>query len=466
MQENRGDPAAPDVEVRDANGHIADSFIERMNATVDAADAAGLLQLVEPLHEADLADVLEALSSDDRKTVVRLLGDKFDFLSLTEMDETVRAEILEAMPRAAVVEAVRDLDTDDAVYILEDLDESERRQILDQIPEGESAALRRGLDYPEDTAGRRMQSEFIAVPPFWTVGQTIDYMRDSDDLPDDFYELFIIDPGFRPIATVALNHLLRSKRPVKMEAIADDDIYTVDAMLDQEEVARIFKRYDLVSSAVIDGSGRLVGVITVDDIIDVIEQEADEDIRRLGGVGDEEISDSIIETTRSRFTWLLVNLGTALFASWIISLFDATLEQMVALAVLMPIVASMGGNAGTQTMTVAVRALATRDLARFNVRRVIMRETAVGLLNGVLFAIMLGVITAVWFVNPQLGVIIGVAMIVNLLAAGLFGILIPLGLERARLDPAIASGAFVTTVTDVVGFFAFLGLAAWWFGLG
>lgn len=467
MQDNEIDlEAAPEPEVRDDEGDITETFLDRVEGAISQDDAAALLGLVEPLHEADLADVFEALSSDERNTAVKLLGDKFDFLALTEMDETVRSEILEAMPQEAVVEAVRELETDDAVYILEDLDEGERQEILEQIPEGERAALRRGLDYPEETAGRRMQSEFIAVPPFWTVGQTIDYMRDSDDLPDDFYELFIVDPSFRPVGTVALNRLLRTKRPIKMDAIMDEDLYAVEADLDQEEVARTFQRYDLVSAAVTDASGRLVGVITVDDIIDVIEQEADEDIRRLGGVGDEEISDSVVDTTKSRFTWLLVNLGTAIFASWIISLFDATLEQMVALAVLMPIVASMGGNAGTQTMTVAVRALATRDLARFNVRRVIARETIVGLLNGVLFALLLGLVTALWFTNAQLGVIIGAAMIINLLAAGVFGILIPIGLDRAKLDPAIASGAFVTTVTDVVGFFAFLGLAAWWFGLG
>lgn len=464
MQET-GVDAHEAIAVRDDDGFISEPFLERVGALVGARDDSRLVALIEPLHEADLADVLEALPSEDRQTFVNLLGRQFDFLALTEVDETVRGEILENLPTERVAEGVRDLDTDDAVYILEDMDEGEQKEILAQIPPSERAALRRSLDYPDETAGRRMQSEFIAVPPFWTVGQTIDYMRDSDDLPDDFYEIFIVDPTYRPVGTVSLNRLLRAKRPVKLDEIMETELYEVHANDDQEEVARSFERYDLVSAAVVDDSERLVGVITVDDIIDVIEEEADEDIMRLGGVGDEEISDSVLITTKNRFTWLLVNLATAIFASWVISRFDATIEQMVALAVLMPIVASMGGNAGTQTMTVAVRALATQDLARFNVRRVVTRETLVGFLNGCVFAVIMGAVAALWFSSVQLAMVIGAAMVVNLLAAGLFGIIIPLGLHRLKLDPAIASGVFVTTVTDVVGFFAFLGLATLWLGL-
>ncbi|MDP2619962.1 MAG: magnesium transporter [Hyphomicrobiales bacterium] len=451
--------------VRAEDGHIAPAFLERVSAAVEAGDREALAALAQPLHEADLADVLEALRPEQRNLMVQLLGPEFDFLALTEVDDSVRDEILEILPNEAVAEGVRDLDTDDAIHILQDLEESEQKDILARIPATERATLRRGLEFPEETAGRRMQSEFIAVPPFWTVGQTIDYMRDSDDLPDDFYEIFVIDPAFRPLGTVSLNHLLRAKRPVAMQAIMKPEIYTVKATDDQEEVARTFERYDLVSAAVVDESGRLVGVITVDDIIDVIEEEADEDIRRLGGVGDEEISDTVLTATKSRFVWLLVNLGTAILASWVISLFDASITQMVALAVLMPIVASMGGNAGTQTMTVAVRAIATGELARFKVKRVITRETLVGFLNGCMFAVIIGSVAGLWFDNAQLGGVMAVAMVVNMLAAGLFGILIPVGLQRLKLDPAVASGVFVTTVTDVVGFFAFLGLAAWWFGL-
>lgn len=452
--------------VREAGGGIAAAFLQNIVTAVDAGDADALVRMAEPLHEADLADILESLTSERRQAFVRLLGPKFDFLTLTEVDDKVREEILDMLPARVVAEGVRELDTDDAVYILEDLEEGEQREILAQIPETERATLRRSLEFPEDTAGRRMQSDFIAVPPFWTVGQTIDHMRESDDLPDDFYELFVVDPAFRPTGTVSLNRLLRAKRPVKMATLMEPEFYTVAATDDQEQVARLFERYDLVSAAVVDGSGRLVGVITVDDIIDVIEEEADEDIRLLGGVGQEEISDTVLRTTRSRFTWLLINLGTALVAASVINLFDATIEEMVALAVLMPVVASMGGNAGTQTMTVTVRALATGDLARFNIRRVITREGTVGFLNGCLFALLMGTVAAAWFRNVQLGFIIGLALIVNMFAAGLFGTLIPLTLNRLKVDPAVASGPFVTTTTDVIGFFAFLGLAAWWFGLG
>ncbi len=304
-----------------------------------------------------------------------------------------------------------------------------------------------------------MQTDVIAVPPFWTVGRTIDYMRESDDLPDDFYEIVVVDPQYRPVGSVALNKLLRSKRPVSIEKIMDADVQTVRADLDQEEAARLFERYNLVSAAVVDEHDRLVGVMMFDDIVDVIQEEAEEDIRGLAGVGDEEISDTVIYTARSRFTWLLLNLVTAIMASGVIAIFDATLQQMVALAILMPIVASMGGNAGTQTMTVAVRALATKELAGYNIRRFVNREMLVGLINGVVFAVIIGVVAAAWFSNIPLGAVIATSMVVNLFCAGLFGIAIPVSLDKMGIDPAVASSVFLTTVTDVVGFFAFLGLA-------
>jgi magnesium transporter len=307
-----------------------------------------------------------------------------------------------------------------------------------------------------------MQTDLIAVPPFWSVGQTIDYMREAEDLPDRFYEIFVVDPAYHLLGSVALNHLLRSKRPITIESITDRDIHPLQVEADQEAVARQFERYNLTSAPVIDDGGRLVGVITADDVVEVVQEEASEDILRMGGVAGESVSDSVWQTTKHRFTWLLANLVTAILASVVISLFEATIEQMVALAVLMPIVASMGGNAGTQTMTVAVRALATQDLGPVNAMRVILRESAVGLLNGLLFAAIMAAIAFFWFGSGQLGLVIGLAMIVNLFAAALAGILIPLGLEELGLDPAIASGVFVTTVTDVVGFFAFLGLAALW----
>ena len=457
--------ADQDIAVRDDDGDISPEFLGRVAEAVHGEDRALLGDLTHELHEADLADLIEAFKPDIREAFVRLRDSDFNMLALTEVDDRVRDEILEFLPADTVAEGVRELEVDDAVSILEDMDEGEQSEILDFIPATERAALRRGLDYPEDSAGRRMQHHLVAVPPHWTVGQTIDYMRETDDLPDDFYMIYIVDPSYHPLGNVALNTLLRTKRPVLMEDIVEPDFYTVEATADQEEVARMFERYDLISAAVTDEDGRMVGVITVDDIIDVIEEEADEDIRRLAGVGDEEISDTILSATRSRITWLLINLVTAILASTVISLFDATIEQMVALAVLMPIVASMGGNAGTQTMTVVVRALATGEIDSFNVARVINREAMVGLVNGVVFALLTGAVAWGWFGNFQLGMIIGLAMVVNMLAAGLAGIFVPLSLERMNVDPAIASGTFVTTVTDVVGFFAFLGFAGWWFGL-
>jgi magnesium transporter len=454
-----------DIAVRDDDSNISPEFLRRVADAVSNEDRAQLGELTVELHEADLADLIEAFKPDIREAFVRLQDSDFNMLALTEVDDRVRDEILDFLPADTVAEGVRDLEVDDAVSILEDLDEGEQTEILDFIPATERAALRRGLDYPEDSAGRRMQHHLVAVPPHWTVGQTIDYMRETDDLPDDFYMIYIVDPSYHPLGNVALNTLLRTKRPVPMEDIADSDFYTVEATADQEEVARLFERYDLISAAVTDEDGRMVGVITVDDIIDVIEEEADEDIRRLAGVGDEEISDTILSAARSRITWLSINLVTAILASTVISLFDATIEQMVALAVLMPIVASMGGNAGTQTMTVVVRALATGEIDSFNVARVINREAMVGLVNGVVFALLTGTVTWFWFDNFQLALIIGLAMVVNMLAAGLAGIFVPLGLEGMNVDPAIASGTFVTTVTDVVGFFAFLGFAGWWLGL-
>ncbi|MCW2307217.1 magnesium transporter [Rhodobium gokarnense] len=450
---------------RDEEGNLSQEFVEFVGAAVEADDADRLKALTEDLHEADLADLIDALHPANQSKLVRLLGRDFDFVALTELDDAVRVRILDELPPEAVAEGMRELDSDDAAHILEDLDEPDKDAILEQMSFVERLQLQRVLEYPEESAGRRMQTDFIAVPPFWTVGQTIDYLREAEELPEEFYQIFVVDPGFRLQGTLPLDALLRSKRPQKISEIMRGSPYLVSATDDQEEVAHLFERYNLISAAVTDDSERLVGVIHIDDIVDVIQEEVDEDIKRMAGIGDEEVSDSILATVKSRFTWLLVNLATAVLASLVIGLFDATIQQMVALAVLMPIVASMGGNAGTQTMTVAVRALATRDIDIFNARRIISREAIVGFLNGVLFAVVIGVIAAVWFDNVGLGGVIAAAMVVNMVAAGLFGILIPLTLNKLRVDPAIASGVFVTTVTDVVGFFAFLSFAAWWFGL-
>lgn len=456
-----------DPPFRDEEGHVNPDFVEAVAATVEASDGARLRALVEDFHKADVGDLLEALEPDDRPRLIELLGSDFDFAALTEVDDAVREDILEELETSTVVEGMRDLDSDDAVYILEGLDAADKAEILDRLPAIERVALQRSLDYPNDSAGRRMQTEFIAVPPFWSVGQTIDFMRESENLPDTFYEIFIVDPAVRLLGSVPLDRLLRTKRPVPISDLMNDEIQRVRAVDPQEDVARLFERYNLVSAAVVDEGERLVGVMTIDDVVDVIEEEADADIKALGGVKpDEEISDDVWYITRSRFWWLFLNLLTAFLASSVLKGFEAELEKMVALAVLAPIVASQGGNAGTQTMTVAVRALATRDLGPWNMVRVVTRETMVGLLNGVGFALITGVLAALWYSNPGLGVVIGLAMVTNLLAAALAGILIPVALDRSGADPAVSSGAFVTTVTDVVGFFSFLGIATLWFGLG
>ena len=454
--------AAGEVELRDEEGGIRSDFLHAVVSALDAGDAATVRELTLKLHEADLADLIQLLRPEQRGTLIATLGDDFKVAALPELDEAVRDQVLEGMPSQQVAEALQQLESDEAVYVIEDLDKEEQSDILAKLPSFERAALERSLEYPEDSAGRIMQTDLIAVPPFWSVGQTIDYMSEAEDLPDRFYEVFVVDPGFHLIGSVALNRLLRSKRTGSVESITDHDVHPILAEADQEEVARQFERYNLTSAPVVDEDKRLVGVITADDVVEVVQEEASEDILRMGGVAGESVSDSVWRTTRLRFTWLLVNLATAILASLVISLFGATIEQMVALAVLMPIVASMGGNAGTQTMTVAVRAIATQDLGSVNALRVITRETAVGILNGVLFAAIMGVIVYFWFGSEPLGLVIAAAMIVNLIVAAVAGILIPLGMEALGLDPAIASGVFVTTVTDVVGFFAFLGLAAMW----
>ena len=456
--------AALPIALRDEDDNLSSAFLDALVEAIETRDAPRARALTEELHEADLGAILEQLTFDQRPELIQLLGDSFDFTALTELDETTRVEILEELPTETVAEGMRELDSDDAVYILEDLDQAERDEILAQMPSLERLALKRSLDFPEESAGRRMQTEFIAVAPFWTVGQTIDYMRDADDLPEAFHELFVVDPSYRLLGRVALDRLLRAKRTVKIADLIDETPHVVHAIDELESVARVFQRYNLISAAVVDESDRLVGLMTIDDVVDIIEQAADEDIKRLGGVGDEEVSDRVWSIARSRFPWLFINMITAILASFVIGFFQDELQRMVALAVLMPIVASQGGNAGTQTMTVAVRALATRELGPHNMMRVIGREVFVGFLNGMLFATIVGAMAVVRFGVLDLGFVIAAAMVINLIAAALGGILIPLALHRMKVDPAVASGAFVTTITDVVGFFSFLGFAALWFG--
>lgn len=446
-------------------GSVDASFLSHIANAIAEGDTETLLRDVSHLHQSEIGDLLEALQPEQRRDLVNLMGATFDFTALTEVDDSIRRDIVEAMPNEQIAQAVQQLDSDDAVYILEDLDPADQNEILAQLPFTERVRLRRSLSYPEETAGRRMQTEFVAVPPFWTVGQTIDYMREARELPDSFAQIFVIDPTFRLVGTVDLDRILRTQRAVKIEEIMRETRHAIPATMDQEEAAQIFEQYDLLSAAVVDENERLVGVLTIDDVVDVITQEAEEDLMRLGGVGDEELSDTVLATSRSRVPWLLINLVTAFFAASIISLFDHTIESVVALAVLMPIVAGMGGNAGSQTMTVTVRALATGSLGLHNASRVIRREIGVGLINGVIFAALIGTVAGVWFQSPTIGGIIACAMVVNMFTAALAGILIPMLLDRFGADPAVASAVFLTTVTDVVGFFAFLGLATWWFGL-
>ncbi len=460
------DVAPSSVALRDEDGAVRADFVARIVQAITAGDSATLRELVGELHQADVGDLIEALDPELRSRLVRLMGHDFDFSALTEVDDTVREEILEELPAEAVAEGVRELDSDDAVAILADLPKDEQTEILEQLPPPERVALARSLLYPENSAGRRMQTEFMAVPPVWTVGRTIDYLRETPDLPDRFWEIYVVDSAGRLQGTVALDRLLRTKRPVPIAELIDEEMHSVRVTDDQEDVARLFEHYDLVATPVVDEADRLVGVITFDDIVDVIEQAAEEDIRALGGVGrEEELSDPVWFVARGRFNWLLVNLATAFLASSVLGLFEGELQKMVALAILAPIVASQGGNAATQTMTVAVRALATHELSSANATRIILREVLVGLVNGLAFAVITGVAAAVWFKVPDLGLVIGLAMICNLLAGALGGILVPLVLHRFHADPAISSGVFVTTVTDVVGFFSFLGIATLWFGL-
>lgn len=463
---NPGAGATAEPPLRDAEGAVNPVFVARVADAVRAEQAELLCRLVGDLHEADLGNLIEALEPELRPRLVELVGADFDFSALTEVDDTVREEILEELEPETVAEGVRELETDDAVNLLQDLPEEDQAEILDRLSVAERATLEHILDYPESSAARRMQTEFIAVPPAWTVGRTIDYLRDTSDLPERFYEIYVVEEAGRFKGVIALDALLRADRGQGLAALVQEDTRKVAPTDDQEQVARLFEKYNLVAAPVVDPAGRLVGVITVDDVVDVIEEEAEEDIKALGGVTrDEELSDSFLTIARGRFNWLLVNLATAFLASSVLGLFEGQLQQMVALAVLAPIVASQGGNAATQTMTVAVRALATRDLGASNARRVVLREALVGLLNGVGFAVITGVVAVAWFRIPGLGIVIGLAMICNLFAGALGGILIPLAIQRVKGDPAVASGVFVTTVTDVVGFFAFLGIATAWFGL-
>ena len=447
---------------REGSGQALDS--ERVRAAQEAIaveDAGRLSELLEPLHAADVADLLEQISTADREALVRLWGRRIDGEILSELDESVREPLIQSLPSDVLAEAIRELDSDDVVDLVEDLEEAQQTRILGALETIDRIGVESALSYPEFSAGRLMQRELVALPEDWTVGQAIDYVRSADELPDQFYHAILVSPAMKPVGYVALGRLLSSRRDQPLLDILEDSYRIVTVTDPESDVAYLFNHYHLISTPVVDENGRLVGMITIDDAMAVLDEEHEEDLLRLAGVDeDSSLTDTVLRTTRARAVWLFVNLLTAILASLVIDAFAETIDQMVALAVLMPIVASMGGNAGTQTMTVAVRAIATRELTASNALRVSGREIMVGAINGLLFGLIMAGVAAFWFGVPTLALVIAVAMVLTLSAAALGGIVIPIVLEKLKIDPALASGPFVTTVTDVVGFFAFLGLAS------
>ena len=449
----------PDLTVED-DYSLGNKVVAQVLLAIETQDKPRLDELLEPLHPADIADLIEQVGSRQRREFVMLAGNSIDGEILSEIGEDIRDDIIDFMQPDELAEAVRDLESDDVVDILEDLDQPQQEAILDVLDIVDRIAVEQALSYPEESAGRLMQREVVIAPQHWTVGEAIDHLRAHDDLPEHFYHVILVDPRHRPTAYVTLGKLMGSRREVMLNAITEDNLQIIPGTQDEGDVAYAFNQYHLISAPVVDEDGRLVGVITIDDAMTVLDEEHEEDVLRLGGVTDETLANTTLQIVKRRFPWLGVNLFTAILASLVISLFEDVLTAVVALAVLMPIVASMGGNAGTQSMTVAVRALATRDLTGSNALRVIRREALAGLMSGTIFAAVMGVVGVVWFGEPMIGIVIAAAMVINLLVAGLSGVLVPLALDKAGVDPALASGTFVTTVTDVVGFFAFLGLAS------
>ncbi len=443
---------------------LSDEVVAEVETALASEDGGKVQAILEPLHAADIADLMERLPSGDREAVIDALDgtrEGIDAEILSHVDDSVREDLLAALNTEQLAQIVSDLESDDALDLIEDLGEAERQEVLEAVPADDRAILKQGLAYPDSSAGRLMRREVVTIPEHWTVGETIDFMRAfKADLPEDFYNLIIVTPTHRPIGMLPLSRLLRTKRPIKVATIMQTEPKLIPVTMDQEDAAFLFRQYALVEAPIVDDDGRLAGVITVDDIVHVLDEEHEEDILNLAGLKEDDFYADVAQTARLRFSWLFVNLLTAILASIVIAFFEATIQQVVALAVLMPIVASMGGNAGTQTLTVAVRALATNELTPANAARIVLKEVLVGGVNGILFAILIGGLTWAWFGEPLIGVVIAAAMIINLLVAGLTGTMVPLLLERLKVDPAVGSTVVLTTITDVIGFFAFLGLAA------
>ena len=443
----------------DEEDRLTPEFVSRVVALVEAGDVPGARTLVEPLHPADIADLFELLDHEDRTALAKAITDLLTADVIAELNDYVREDMMEALPHAAVADIAEQLDTDDAVQLIEDLEPEDQRAILAEMEPEDRAAIESALAYPEETAGRLMQREFVAVPEHVKVGDVIDFMREHDELPTDFWEVFVVDAMHKPVGTCALSWILRTPRTVALTDVMKRDQTLIPVTMDQEEVARRFQKYALISAAVVDEAGRLVGQLTVDDIVHIISEEAGEDILRLSGAGEGDINEPIALTVRARLSWLVINLGTAMIAASVVGAFQGAIAKFALLAVLMPIVSGMGGNAGTQTLAVVVRALATNQLTSSNTVRMIWREFRIALANGASLAVLIGTGTAFLFHNPLLGGVIGAAMIINNLTAGIAGIMVPVTLDRLRIDPAVSSAVFVTTATDTMGFFSFLGLA-------
>ena len=452
-----------EIPEKKVNFEFNKEFINVLSKKIKDNDTAFLNRTLKELHPSDSADLIENLIPENRTKLIEIEGFNLDPEIFIELNESIQTEIFILLSTESIVNILRRLESDNALKILENLDEKKKNTVLDKLPPKDRFILQEGLSYPEDSAARIMQREFTAIPSNWSVGQTIDYLRENKDLPEEFLEIFIVDSDFKPIGTVPSSKVLRASRDSKMNLIMSEMQVLIPVDMDKEEVGRIFENYNLISAGVVDKTNKLVGMITGDDVVTVVKEEAEEDVLRLAGVGDEEITDSVLKKTKRRFNWLLLNLFTALLATWVISKFGATIEQMVALAFLMPIVASMGGNAGMQTLAVTIRAIATKELSSGNLTQVVTKEFIIGVLNGIIFAAITALIVQLWFKEINLSILIAVAMVLNMMVAGLFGILVPVSLKKFNIDPAIASSVFVTTITDVIGFLSFLGLGAYFF---
>ena len=450
-------------EAKKVNLDFNKEFISTFTQNIESGNVEFINQTLKDLHEADVANLIENLNPDTRNKLIEIESFNIDPEIFIELNESIQSEVLQLLSIDSLIKIIKRLESDNAIKILENLSKEVKEKVLEKLPPKDKFLLQEGLSYPEDSAARIMQREFTAVPSNWTVGQTIDYLREDKDLPEEFLEIFIVDNDFKPIGTVPSSRVLRTSRDLKMSSIMKEMPVLISVNMDKEEVGLTFENYNLVSAGVVNKENKLVGMITADDVVTVVQEEAEEDALRLAGVGDEEITDSVMLKTKRRFNWLLLNLFTALLATWVISFFGASIEQMVALAFLMPIVASMGGNAGMQTLAVTIRAIATKELSKTNFNRVVGKEFLIGILNGIIFAIITAIIVQLWFKELNLSLLIGISMILNMIVAGLFGILVPVSLKKLNIDPALASSVFVTTITDVIGFLSFLGLGSFYF---